>query len=220
VKRASLVLLLALAACAKPAAPSARHAAVVLRDNVPGYQKLASQRFTMHYVDGAYDESTYLEATATDSGRTRLLDALTTAARGNDSVDLLLLANGNNYDDWAAGLDDATRAKLRFVYNTGGGSTDQGPAWLALGAKAYVGHPGTNVAPVFLAYLLPRWTGGDTLTDAVDAANKKTKADIDSSAASAVLHVLGAAGGPRLSPSRLWAGTEARLYGDGLITLK
>jgi len=212
--------LLLLAACSTAPGPGARHAVVVLRDHVPRYQKLASEQFTLHYVEDAYDECAYLEATATDAGKTRLLDALTAAAKANDTVDLVLLAHGNRYDDWVASLDGATRAKLRFVYNTGGGDASQGPAWLALGARAYVGHPGGNVAPVFLAHLLPRWVDGTRLDDAVDAANKQTKADLDSTAASVVTSVLAALGGPKTNTARLWAGTEAQLYGDGSLTLK
>lgn len=215
-----VIAVLALAACTKDAAPSARHAVVVLRDHVPGYQKLASQKFTLHYVEDAYDACTYLEATATDDARTRLLDALRTAAAANDTVDLLLLAHGNSYDRWVAALEPSVLAKLRFVYNTGGGDAAQAPSWLRLGARAYVGHPGSNVAPVFLAHLLPRWVDGARLEDAVRDANDATKGELTSGTASAVASVVERLGGPKTDPAKLWAGTEAQLSGDGTITLK
>lgn len=212
--------MLVLVGCAEDAPPKVRHAVVVLRDHVPAYQKLASQKFTLHYVESAYDACTYLEATATDDARARLLDALRTAASTNDTVDLLLLAHGNRYDTWVAALEPAARAKLRLVYNTGGGDAPQGPSWLRLGARAYVGHPGSNVAPVFLAHLLPKWVDGARLEDAVAEANRKTKDELTSKTASAIATVVEAFGGPKTDPSKLWAGTEAQLTGDGTITLK
>jgi hypothetical protein len=57
------------------------------------------------------------------------------------------------------------------VYKTGCYDLKQGPLWLSLGAKAYVGHPGYSVSPVFYFYFLRRWTRGIKLADAIEESN-------------------------------------------------
>ena len=96
----------------------------------------------------------------------------------------------------------------------------QGASWLSLGARAYVGHPGGNVAPLFLTYFLPRWVKGVDLGTAVDESNNETKGDLTGSLAKSVASVLDSAGGPHLDPPKLWAGTEAQLYGDPTLVVK
>ena len=212
--------LLILAACAKPPPPTVSHAAIAFRDDVPGYQKLASEKYALHYLDGTYESVEYVEATATDDGETRLLTAITTAASKHDTVDLFFLTHGNTYDSWASTLSGRTRAKLRLVYNTGAGNARQGTSWLSLGARAYVGHPGGNVAPLFLTYFLPRWVKGIDLRTAVDESNAETKSDLTGSLAKRVSGVLDSFGGPHLDPPKLWAGTEAQLHGDPTLVVK
>lgn len=216
-----LVIVLLVAACAKPAPPVAvSHAAVAFRDDVPGYQKLASEKYTLHYLDGNYESVQYVEANPLDDGEARLLAAIETAAVKYDTVDLFFLSNGGNYDAWAGGLSAAARAKLRLVYNTGAGNARQGGAWLALGARAYVGHPGGNIAPLFLTYFLPRWVKGVDLRTCVDDANKETKSDLGGSLARGVSGLLDKVGGPHVDPPKLWAGTEAQLYGAPTLVVK
>lgn len=216
-----IALVLLLAACTKPPPPvKVSHAAVAFRDDVPGYQKLASEKYTLHYLDGAYDSVDYLEATATDDGEARLLAAIEAAAGKHDTVDLFFLSNSGRYDLWAAGLSAAARAKLRLVYNTGAGNAWQGGAWLTLGARAYVGHPGGNIAPLFLTYFLPRWVKSVDLRTCVDEANTETKKDLGGSLARGVSGILDTVGGPHVDPPKLWAGTEAQLYGDPTLFLK
>ena len=215
-----LVWLLLLAGCTKAPPPSATHAAIAFRDDVPGYQKLASEKYALHYLDGTYDSVEYVEATATDDGEARLLAAITKAAGKNDTVDLFFLSHGNAYDRWISTLSPATRLKLRLVYNTGAGNARQGSAWLGLGARAYVGHPGGNVAPLFLTYFLPRWVKGVDLRTAVDESNTETKGDLTGSLAKTVSGVLDSVGGPHLDTPKLWAGTEAQLFGDPTLVVK
>lgn len=217
---ALVVVMVLMAACtdSKPKGPT--HAAIAFRDDVPGYQKLASERYTVHYLEKQYDLVTYLEATATDDGEARLIKAIEDAALKHDTVDLFFLSHGNAYDAWCTALSPGARAKLRFVYNTGAGNAGQGPRWLALGARAYVGHLSGNVAPLFLTYFLPAWTSGTKLRKAVDDANKDTRDDLMGTVAKGVGGVLDAVGGPHLDRPRLAAGTEAEIYGDDTLTVK
>lgn len=86
-------------------------------------------------------------------------------------VDIYLLAHGNHFVRWVAELPPARRARLRLVDNTGCRDLGQGPRWLRLGAKAYVGHPGISASPVFYFYFLRRWTRGEGLEQAIDGSN-------------------------------------------------
>ncbi len=215
-----LLLVVTVAACTKPLPPAVSHAAIAFRDDVPGYQKLASQKYALHYLEKTYESVEYVEANATDDGQVRLLAAITTAAGKHDTVDLFLLSHGNHYDSWADALPAPVRSKLRLVYNTGAGNARQGSAWLTLGAKAYVGHPGGNVAPLFLTYFLPRWVKGVDLRTAVDESNKETEGDLNGSLAKRVASVVDSMGGPHLDPPKLWAGTEAQLHGDSTLVVK
>lgn len=208
-----------LGACQRSASTGPTHAAIAFRDDVPGYQKLASQKYTVHYLEKRYDLVTYLEATATDSGEARLLAAIEAAAAKHGTVDLFFLSHGGHYDSWCAGLSAPAKAKLRLVYNTGAGNASQGPSWLRLGARAYVGHPAGNVAPLFLRSFLPAWVDGATLRKAVDDANRDTKDDLMGGVARGVSGVLDAVGGPHLDTPKLWAGTEAVLTGDDTLEL-
>ena len=219
VRALGLVLLWA-AACTKPPPPAVTHAAIAFRDDVPGYQKVASQKYALHYLDGTYESVVYLEANPTDDGQVRLQDAVRAAAVRFDTVDLFFLSNGGRYDLWARPLEAPVRAKLRFVYDTGAGDARQGPAWVALGARAFVGHPAGNVAPLFLGYFLPRWVQGVELRKAMDEANKETKGDLTGTLAKGVVGVLDKVGGPHLDTPKLWAGTEAELYGDPTLVVR
>jgi len=86
-------------------------------------------------------------------------------------VDLFILAHDNRLVTWIEGLPAEQRERLRLVYNTGCYDLKQGPLWLSLGAKAYVGHPGYSVSPVFYFYFLRRWTRGIKLADAIEESN-------------------------------------------------
>jgi hypothetical protein len=184
-------------------------AAVAIRDVVPGYQQWSTERFTVPKLEGGYDAHWYFTEARRGEKHKAFVDALRLAAQQHEVVDVWLLAHGNRYIDWVAEVPAAERAKLRLVYNTGGGDSDQGRAWLRLGAQAYVGHPGGNVAPLFYLRFLPLWLEGKPLKDAVDAANKAMKEDLDSS----VAKLLESAAGTPGDLKKLEVGTDAEVFG-------
>lgn len=205
---------LAVAAVPSPTAPSttvrARRpcaTAIALRDWVPAEQMLGTKLFTVPLLLGAYDSWHYLEATDVDDGRAGLAAALAEARAANDgeacTVDLFFLAHGDDFVSWVETMPTDQVPPLRLVYDTGAGDASQGPRWLALGARSFVGHPASNVAPVFYAYFLPAWLRGAPLGDVVTDANGSTFATI-----MAARPYLGDDTGP------LWRGTRAQLFGD------
>lgn len=181
--------------------------AIALRDRVPDEQMLGTKAFTVPLLLGTYPEYRYLEASDDDNGRARLVAALAEARAAHDgegcSVDLFLLAHGDDFASWVEAIPPDQVPPLRLVYDTGAGDAAQGPRWLALGARSFVGHPGGNLAPVFYAYLLPAWLQGEPLGDIVASANRRTFATI-----MAARPYLGDDTGP------LWRGTRAQLFGD------
>lgn len=206
--------LVCLALCTAAAVPSTTvraprpcTAAIALRDRVPAEQMLGTKLFTVPWLALSYDQVTYLEATDDDDGRARLLAALAAerAAQGGQgcSVDLFFLAHGDRFASWVEELPVEQLPPLRLVYDTGAGDAAQGERWLALGARAFVGHPGSNVAPVFYAFFLPAWLGGATVEDAVATGNARTFAVLKGARA-----YLGDESGA------LWRGTRAQLFGD------
>jgi hypothetical protein len=208
--RALAFLFLAACTSSAPSAPRPRVAAVAIRDVVPGYQQWSTEKFTVPRLEEGYDAHWYLTESKRGEKHQDFVDALTEACRKHDAVDVWLLAHGNRYVQWVAEVPEPERKKLRLVYNTGGGDADQGSAWLRLGARAYVGHPGGNIAPLFYARFLPAWLEGKPLKDAVDVSNKAMKDDLDSTLAKLVESAAGKPGDLR----RLEAGTDAVLYGD------
>lgn len=212
---AALFCASALLACPKPSpGPSRpRVAAVAIRDVVPGYQQWSTEQFTVPKLEDGYDRHWYLTETRRGEKHQAFVDALTEAVRAHEAVDLWVLAHGNRYVAWVAEVPLPERARLRLVYNTGAGDSDQGNLWLSLGADAYVGHPGGNIAPLFYARFLPLWLEGKPLGDAVDGANRAMKGDLDSPLAK----VLEAAAGRPGDLKRLEAGTDATTYGDATL---
>ncbi|MCC7073776.1 MAG: hypothetical protein IT383_20875 [Deltaproteobacteria bacterium] len=188
-------------------APRPCTAAIALRDLVPAEQMLGTKLFTWPLLAASYDHVTYLEASDGDDGRVRVQAALAAerAAQGGEacSVDLLFLAHGDQFAAWVEELPKNELPPLRLVYDTGAGDATQGERWLALGARAFVGHPGNNVAPVFYAFFLPAWLGGATVEDAVASSNMRTFAILRGTRA-----YLGD------ESASLWRGTRARLFGD------
>ena len=212
----SLLLCLALVGCDKAAPPTPRPtvAAVAIRDVVPGYQQWSTEKFTVPKLEAGYDAHWYLTENKRGEKHKEFVDALTAATAKYDAVDVWLLAHGNRYIEWVAEVPPADRARIRLVYNTGGGDSDQGRGWLRLGARAYVGHPGGNVAPLFYLRFLPLWLEGKPLKDAVDGANKAMKDDLDSSVAKLLENVAGNPGDLK----KLEAGTDAELFGAAAMT--
>jgi hypothetical protein len=153
---------------------AARRAAVAIRDDVVAFQKWGTRAFTLPYLERGYDRVWYFTSGPGRDGRAELGAAVAEAARSAETVDLFLLAHGNDYVATIEGLDRAATARLRLVYNTGCGDADEATRWRALGADAFVGHVGTSESPVFFVYFLRRWLAGDRLGEAVAASNAAT----------------------------------------------
>lgn len=215
-RRTTLLFLVVAAGCGSPTPVAARReAAIAIRDEVPGYQQWGSEQFTRPLLTAGYGKAWYLTEQPGSPQREAFQEALRTAAAEFDSVDLFLLTNCNTYYlDWAEEAGPEVRARLRLVYNTGAGGASLGPRWIAAGARSYVGHPGGNAAPIFYAYFLPSWTAGDRLDEAVSRANERTRQHLQSSLAAKVYGVVKLASGVELDGDRIWAGTEAQVFGD------
>lgn len=214
VRIALVILLVAGCSQSKPSGPRPRVAAVAIRDTVPGYQQWSTEKFTVPKLEDGYDAHWYLTESRRGEKHQEFVDALSEACLKHDAVDVWLLAHGNQYIDWVQELTEAERAKLRLIYDTGGGDSYVGPQWLKLGAKAFVGHPSSNVAPLFYARFLPAWLEGKPLRDAVDEANKAMKSDLDSTVARLIEKAAGKPGDLK----RLESGTDADVFGD--VSLK
>ena len=187
-------------------------AAVALRDAVPRYQQLGTEYFTAPRLEGAYAKSWYLTATPENAQHDAFVAALSEATRDHADADVFLLAHGNAYYRWVAELPPGQRAHIRLVYDTGGGSASHGVTWLALGVKAFVGHPGGNVAPLFYVKFLPRWLAGEKLASAVAAANAETHEAMVSMPGRAIATVSGWVSGRPVDTAALWDGSEAQLF--------
>lgn len=147
-------------------------AAVAIRDHVIPFQKWGTKLFTLPHLEDGYDKVYYLTQDGYGDKRVELAAAVEEACRRYDQVDIFLLAHGNRFVDWIAGVDPALRRKIRLVYNTGCGGASQAEMWLAAGADAYVGHPALHsLSPAFYFYFLRRWVRGYPLAEAVADAN-------------------------------------------------
>src|ERR1051325_2233184 len=154
-----------------PSAGKEQRAALALRDNVTPFQKWGSRQFTWPYLQKHYDAAWYFTQSNSNDCKMEFQSSLATALAQFSHVDLYLLAHDNQFVRWVAELPAHRRARLRLVYNTGCRDLQQGPMWLNLGAKAYVGHPGVSASPVFYFHFLRRWTRGVILQDAIDESN-------------------------------------------------
>jgi hypothetical protein len=188
-----------------------RRAALAIRDNVAPFQKWGSKQFTAPYLDKYYGAAWYFTQTDAGDCKPAFLARLGQALGRYPAVDLFLLAHGNQFILWVAELPPQLRRGLRLVYNTGCRDLEQGPAWLDLGAKAYVGHPGDSASPVFYFYFLRRWTRGASLREAVDESNGLMR----SALVRAEFSSLGARDAGRVSQE-----SEAFCYGDGGLRLQ
>jgi hypothetical protein len=183
---------------------SPKAAALAIRDDVSDFQKWGTKTFSLQFLEPAYAHVDYfVEARAENprGERDAFIRALRRALEKHESVDLFLLAHSNHYKS------------IRLVYNTGCGDADQGGDWMALGAGAYVGHPGSNLAPIFVYYFLPEWSQGTELDQAVARANEATKDEILGGVTMLVLKAAGE------DPEVYWRNTEARIFGDDRIRL-
>ena len=217
-RRVGLALSLLVAACsggANPdAGPALRTAAVAFRDAVPEYQRLGSERFTVPYLKSSYTKYWYVDETHGAKDRVEFGERVFEATRDYDAVDVFVLINGGPYPlyTWWPSLPPSQAAKIRLVYNTAGGGASEARGWLDLGVQAYVAHPGSNLAPIFYADFLPRWTRGEPLDDAVAAANRYTQDKLTSTSGSLTAWATEKLTGRKVDLPRLWLNTEARVF--------
>lgn len=179
-------------------------AAIAIRDFVPGYQQFFTERYTVPRLEAAYEQSWYLTETQSVKKRAELAAALDDATNRYAHVDLYLLAHGNRYIDVVRALRPEQRAKLRLVYDTGGGSAQQGEQWRELGVGTFIGHPGGNIAPAFYVYFLPQWLKEQNAAAAMKSANASVRELLYSP--------VGSVAERWVDRDALWAGTEAQLF--------
>ena len=209
-KRRLLYVALVIGACgaAVAAPPSGPHrkgeAAVAIRDFVPAYQQFFTRAFTVPRLEAGYERAWYLTATATQDRTDALYEALDEATRRYDQVDLFLLAHANRYIDVVRRLPEEQRAKLRLVYDTGGGSAHRGERWNALGVRTFIGHPGGNIAPLFYVSFLRAWIRDHDADQAMKHANG-TVYDL-------LYGPVGGLASRWMDRDGLWAGTEAVMF--------
>jgi len=146
-------------------------AALAIRDRVPPFQQWGSEMFTRRYLSRYYAESWYFTQPRKGALKRQFTACLNCALERYPNVDLFLLAHTNEYVDWVAQIPAERRQRLRLVYNTGCHNQPQGPKWLDLGAKTYIGHPGTTWSPFFYFFFLRRWTRGSDIEQATVASN-------------------------------------------------
>ena len=148
-------------------------AALAIRDDVIPFFKWGTLLFTRQYLRKQYAESWYFTQAAKGDCQEEFTVALQHALETYPAVDLYLLAHTNRYIRWVEGLPEAQRQRIRFVYNTGCHNQKQGEDWLALGADAYIGHPGVSESPFFYFFLLRHWLHGATLEEALALGNAR-----------------------------------------------
>ena len=149
-------------------------AALAIRDHVPAYQKYGTRLFTEKTLHDAYDEAVYLVESEYGHEHAELAPELTRLLERHASVDLFLLAHGNNYSDQLELVPSHLRHKLRLVYNTGCAGAGHADRWLQAGATTYLGHEADrSISPLFYLYFLRRWARGESLEAAVRSANER-----------------------------------------------
>lgn len=148
-------------------------AALAIRDDVPAFEKWGSRIFTQGYLRRYYAEYWYFTQAFEGDCKEHFTEALNHALANYPAVDLFLLAHTNTYIEWVEAFPEPMRRRIRFVYNTGCYNEPQGEEWLALGAEAYIGHPGKSLSPYFYFYLLRHWTHGASIGEALQLGNRR-----------------------------------------------
>ena len=182
----------------------AGEAAIAIRDAVPLYQQVLTERYTVPRLEAGYERAWYFTETKTVSKRAELRAALEEATTLFSHVDLYLLAHANHYIDEVRRLSPEQRARVRLVYDTGGGSAGQGHEWVQLGVGTFIGHPGGNIAPAFYVWFLPRWVKEQDAEKAMRVTNDDVHGLLYGPAGSVAKLFL--------DRDALWLGTEAKLF--------
>lgn len=216
--RALSILLLFTAGCSlRPSdhipAPK-RTAALAIRDDVSGWQEWGTRLHTEPFLQFAYTSYVYLEEDGTFDLHQTLEHELRSLLERHDRVDLFVLAHTSRYLHSVERIEPELRGKLRLIYNTGAGDLQQADRWIELGARAYVGHPGANNAPLFYVQFLPLWLEGAPLEDAVAEANVRTKEAMLSLPMRGTITLAQKFGSHLRSAEEVWLGTEAGIAGD------
>lgn len=155
----------------RPGEPG-RRGALAIRDHVSSFQKWGTKMFTQPALERLYDDVAYFTLSRPLDQEASIALAFEQLATTNDRVDVFVLAHSNALYVQFAGLAPDLRQKLGLVYDTGCADAVQADAWLELGARVHVGHPGaSSVSPLFYFYFLRRYEAGFSITDAVEEAN-------------------------------------------------
>lgn len=149
-------------------------AAVAIRDSVPLYQQAATRAFALSYLPQYYAKVYYLTQKYYLDKQKAFIQNLQEALENYPEVDIYILAHGGKpYAAWLEQIPTKWRKKIRFVYNSGCGSTNEAEKWLNMGAKTYMAHQGTkSISPIFLFYFLRRFSRGSDLEEAYYEANE------------------------------------------------
>ena len=106
-------------------------AAIAIRDNVIPFQKMGSRLFTVSYLQKKYDHYIYMTQYEEMDKREAFTDSLYGFLKNYDSVDVYLLAHSNYYYSWLDTFPKNLLKKIRMVYNTGCGNSNQTYIWLS-----------------------------------------------------------------------------------------
>lgn len=150
-------------------------AAIAVRDHVAAYQKTATKLFTKLYLKRLYDDLIYIEEKKTGEQQQKFITGLLRLLTNYDSVDVYLLAHGNNMIVWLNGIDKKLTRKIRLVYNCGCGNAQQYEAWANLGVKYYLAHKGEkSLSPIFFYFFIRKRAKRRSFDKSIAAANKHT----------------------------------------------
>jgi hypothetical protein len=154
--------------------PGKEHrAALAIRDRVEQsrFLRWLSRQFMWPYQARYYGAAWYFTQTDADDCKKAFQACLDKALQQYSDVDLYLMAHSNRFIDWVAELPAEHRRHLRLVYNQGCHDLPQGPEWLQLGAKAYVGHAGESTSSAVTFFFLRRWVHDYPLHEVMDESN-------------------------------------------------
>ena len=183
-----------------------RRAVVAIRDPEKPFMQWGTRLFTAPCLSRHYDRAYCFTQASKKDQKEEIEAALEEALRNYETVDIFLLAHSNRYHEWVAEMDENLRfQRLRLVYNTGCYNAKQGDIWLKLGAKTYIGHPGSSMSPPFYVFFTRRWVRGSSAREAYDQGNALAKR---------LFFRLERAVPSRMDAEKIWKNTKAVFFGD------